>query len=180
MSASKNPVAELHTNQGVISIELHADKAPKTVANFIGLATGQKEFTCPTSGEPTKKAYYDGLVFHRVISNFMIQGGCPQGTGYGNPGYKFDDEFHPELWHDKKGVMSMANSGPNTNGSQFFITTGAHAHLDAGRQSPTPTGYSIFGQVIDGMDALDKIAQTPTAAGDRPHTDMVIEKVVIK
>jgi peptidyl-prolyl cis-trans isomerase B (cyclophilin B) len=129
-------VATIVTNRGTIRIELHADKAPKTVANFEKL-----------SGE----GFYDGLKFHRVIANFMIQGGCPQGTGTGGPGYDFADEFHPKLKHDGPGVLSMANSGPNTNGSQFFITHEATPWLDG--------KHSVFGRVIEGQDVVNKIKQ---------------------
>ncbi len=129
-------VATIVTKRGTIRIQLHADKAPKTVANFEKLA---------------KEGFYDGLKFHRVMADFMIQGGCPQGTGHGGPGYKFADEFHPDLKHDKPGVLSMANSGPNTNGSQFFITHVATPWLDK--------KHSVFGQVIEGQDVVNKIKQ---------------------
>ena len=137
--------ATIQTNRGNIVLELHADKAPNTVANFEKLA-----------GD----GYYDGLTFHRVIANFMIQGGCPQGTGTGGPGYKFDDEFHPDLKHDGPGVLSMANAGPNTNGSQFFITHVPCPHLD--------NRHSVFGRVVEGQDVVDSVAQ-----GD------VMEKVTV-
>ena len=127
-------VATFETNKGTIRIELFADKTPKTVENF--------EQLC-------EKKYYDGLTFHRVIPDFMIQGGCPEGTGTGGPGYKFEDEFHPELKHDGPGVLSMANAGPNTNGSQFFITHLATPHLDG--------KHSVFGKVIEGKDVVDSI-----------------------
>ena len=129
-------VATIVTNRGTIRIQLHADKAPKTVANFEKLA-----------GE----GFYDGLKFHRVIANFMIQTGCPKGDGTGGPGYKFDDEFHRDLKHDGPGVLSMANAGPNTNGSQFFITHVATPWLDG--------KHSVFGQVIEGQDVVNKIKQ---------------------
>lgn len=129
-------VANITTNKGNIRIQLHDDKTPKTVANFEKLATD---------------GFYDGLKFHRVIADFMIQGGCPQGTGTGGPGYKFEDEFHPELTHDGPGVLSMANSGPNTNGSQFFITHVATPWLDG--------KHSVFGKVLEGQDIVDSIAQ---------------------
>lgn len=129
-------VATFETNRGTIKIELFDDKAPKTVENF--------ETLC-------EKKYYDGLKFHRVIPDFMIQGGCPEGTGRGGPGYQFEDEFHPELRHDGPGVLSMANAGPNTNGSQFFITHGATPHLD--------DRHSVFGKVIEGQDVVDSIQQ---------------------
>lgn len=127
-------VATFDTTKGIIRIELFAEQTPKTVENF--------ETLCG-------KEYYDGLTFHRVIADFMIQGGCPEGNGTGGPGYKFEDEFHPELRHDGPGVLSMANSGPNSNGSQFFITHGATPHLDG--------KHSVFGKVIEGQDVVDKI-----------------------
>ena len=141
-------VATFNTDKGVIRIELFADKTPKTVENF--------ETLCA-------KNYYDGLTFHRVIADFMIQGGCPEGTGTGGPGYQFEDEFHPELKHDGPGVLSMANAGPNTNGSQFFITHLATPHLD-GR-------HSVFGKVIEGQDVVDSIEK-----GDVMSTVTVTEE----
>ena len=129
-------VARIETHRGAIRIELHADRAPRTTANFETLAA---------------KGFYNGLKFHRVIANFMIQGGCPDGTGRGGPGYSFADEFHPELKHDGPGVLSMANSGPNTNGSQFFITHVATPWLDG--------KHSVFGRVIEGQDVVNKIKQ---------------------
>lgn len=129
-------VATIETDRGTIRIQLHADKAPKTVANFEKLAA---------------RGFYDGLKFHRVIANFMIQGGCPLGNGTGGPGYSFEDEFHPELKHDGPGVLSMANAGPNTNGSQFFITHVATPWLDG--------KHSVFGRVIAGQDVVDRIKQ---------------------
>jgi peptidyl-prolyl cis-trans isomerase B (cyclophilin B) len=127
-------IATFETSRGTIRVQLHADKTPKTVENFETLVA---------------KGFYDGLVFHRVIDDFMIQGGCPQGTGTGGPGYQFEDEFHPDLKHDGPGVLSMANSGPNTNGSQFFITHVATPWLDG--------KHSVFGQVIDSQDVVDAI-----------------------
>lgn len=141
-------VATFETNKGTIKIELFGDKTPKTVGNF--------EKLC-------EKKYYDGLTFHRVIPDFMIQGGCPEGTGTGGPGYQFEDEFHDDLKHDGPGVLSMANAGPNTNGSQFFITHLATPHLD-GR-------HSVFGKVIEGQDVVDSIAQ-----GDTMETVRVTEE----
>jgi peptidyl-prolyl cis-trans isomerase B (cyclophilin B) len=129
-------VATIETSKGTIRLQLHANEAPKTVANFEKLA-----------GD----GFYDGLLFHRVIPNFMIQTGCPQGTGTGGPGYKFDDEFHETLRHDRAGILSMANAGPNTNGSQFFITHGPTPHLD--------NKHSVFGVVLEGQDVVDSIAQ---------------------
>ena len=150
------------TTEGKFKIKLFADKAPKTVENFVGLAEGAK----------TGKRFYDGLVFHRVILNFMIQGGCPQGTGTGGPGYKFADEFHPSLRHSKKGILSMANSGPNTNGSQFFITVAETSWLD--------NKHTVFGEVVEGYDVVEKISKVPKNAGDRPAKDVKINSVTIE
>jgi peptidyl-prolyl cis-trans isomerase A (cyclophilin A) len=150
------------TTEGKFKITLFADKAPKTVENFVGLAEGAK----------TGKRFYDGLVFHRVIPNFMIQGGCPQGTGTGGPGYKFADEFHPSLRHSKKGMLSMANSGPNTNGSQFFITVAETSWLD--------NKHTVFGEVVEGYDVVEKISKVPKSAGDRPAKDVKINTVTIE
>jgi peptidyl-prolyl cis-trans isomerase A (cyclophilin A) len=150
------------TTEGKFKIQLFADKAPKTVENFVSLAEGAK----------TGKRFYDGLVFHRVIPNFMIQGGCPEGTGRGGPGYKFADEFHPSLRHSKKGILSMANSGPNTNGSQFFITVAETSWLD--------NKHTVFGEVIEGYDVVEKISKVPKNSGDRPAKDVKINSVTIE
>ena len=167
--------ATLHTNHGDIVIELFDDHAPKTVENFVGLAGGTKEYIDATSGQPTTGNYYDGLTFHRVINGFMIQGGCPLGTGTGGPGYTFDDEIHPELQFDRKYLLAMANAGKQmgrgTNGSQFFITVGATPHLNR--------RHTIFGEVTDpeSQKVVDSIATTKTSFGDRPVEPVVIEKV---
>ena len=165
--------ATLHTNHGDITINLFPDHAPKTVANFVGLANGTKEYADPETGAPTTGKFYDGLVFHRVIDGFMIQGGCPLGTGTGGPGYQFKDEIHPELVFDKPYLLAMANAGPGTNGSQFFITVAATPWLNR--------KHTIFGEVADqaSRDVIDAIAATPTGAGDRPLTPVVMESVEI-
>jgi peptidyl-prolyl cis-trans isomerase A (cyclophilin A) len=164
--------ARLVTNQGTIVARLEEQRAPKTVRNFVGLATGSQEWAHPRTGQVQKGAkLYDGTIFHRVIPNFMIQGGDPLGQGTGNPGYRFEDEFHPELRHSGPGILSMANSGPGSNGSQFFITEGPTPHLD--------NRHSVFGQVVVGNDVVKKIARVPTAARDRPLQDVVLQRVEI-
>ncbi|MFV0406788.1 MAG: peptidylprolyl isomerase [Propioniciclava sp.] len=165
--------ATLHTNHGEIVINLFGDQAPKTVANFAGLAQGTKEYSDPETGQQTTGAYYNGLTFHRVIAGFMIQGGCPLGTGTGGPGYQFADEFHPDLRFDRPFLLAMANAGPGTNGSQFFITVGPTPHLNQ--------RHTIFGEVADqtSRDVVLAIANTPTQPGDRPVSPVVIESVEI-
>jgi len=168
-----NPTATLQTNHGDITVELFEERAPNTVGNFIGLATGSKEWTDPETGDTVKnQPLYDDVLFHRVIEDFMIQGGDPTGTGRGGPGYEFDDEFHDELTHDKAGILSMANSGPNTNGSQFFITLDATPHLDG--------KHSVFGEVTDGMDVVEEIGSVPTDRNDKPREDVVLESVDVE
>jgi peptidyl-prolyl cis-trans isomerase A (cyclophilin A) len=168
--------ATLHTNQGDITITLFADQAPKTVANFVGLAEGTKEYR-DDAGRTNPVKFYDGLGFHRVIDGFMIQGGCPLGTGTGGPGYKFDDEIHPELVFDKPYLLAMANAGTQfgkgTNGSQFFITVDATPWLNR--------KHTIFGEVADEASkaVVDKIAKVRTARGDRPLDPVVITSVEI-
>jgi peptidyl-prolyl cis-trans isomerase A (cyclophilin A) len=169
--ADDNPQALLKTNKGDIKLELYEERAPRTVENFIGLATGEQEWEDPETGETRTDSLYEGTVFHRVIEDFMIQGGDPTGTGRGGPGYQFDDEFHDDLTHDSAGTLSMANSGPNTNGSQFFITLDAQPHLD-GR-------HAVFGEVVDGMDTVREIGDMDTDGNDRPAEDVVIETVQI-
>ena len=172
----EKPVAEplyatLKTNMGVIVIRLFDDKAHKTVENFVGLATGTKEWTDPRSGQKVKQPLYNGTIFHRVIPGFMIQGGDPLGRGTGGPGYRFADEFHPELRHNKAGILSMANAGPNTNGSQFFITLAPTPHLD--------NRHSVFGEVVQGQEVVVAIGNAPRGANDRPVKDAVLQEVVI-
>jgi peptidyl-prolyl cis-trans isomerase A (cyclophilin A) len=165
--------ATLHTNLGDIVIEMFEHQAPKTVANFVGLATGTKEYTDMSTGAKKTGNFYDGLIFHRVIDGFMIQGGCPMGKGFGDPGYKFEDEFHGELVFDRPYILAMANSGPNTNGSQFFITVGPTPHLNR--------KHTIFGEVKDAASqaVVDAIATTKTGQGDKPVKDVVINSVTV-
>ena len=160
------------TSEGNFTVRLFDQEAPKTVENFVGLATGTKEWTDPRSNKKVKQPYYDGIVFHRVIEGFMIQGGDPLGQGIGGPGYTFADEFHPKLRHNKAGILSMANRGPNTNGGQFFITLGPTPHLD--------DRHSVFGEVVEGMDVIKKIGSTATDGRDRPVKDVVITSVKIE
>jgi peptidyl-prolyl cis-trans isomerase A (cyclophilin A) len=163
--------AKLRTNQGDIVIRLFPDHAPKTVRNFVELADGSREWTDPSTRKPSKERLYDGTIFHRVIPDFMIQGGDPLGTGTGGPGYKFADEFHPDLSFNRPYLLAMANSGPGTNGSQFFITTAPTTWL---------TGkHTIFGEVISGTDVVDAISRVQTGRNDRPQSDVVIESVEI-
>lgn len=168
----KGPVyATLKTSMGDIVIQLFDDKAPKTVANFVGLATGTKEWIDPKTGEKVKRPLYNGTIFHRVIPGFMIQGGDPLGNGTGSPGYRFEDEFSRELRHSKGGILSMANAGPNTNGSQFFITLGPTPHLD-GR-------HSVFGEVVKGQEIVVAIGNVSRDFRDRPIKDVVLKEIVI-
>jgi cyclophilin family peptidyl-prolyl cis-trans isomerase len=152
-----NPTATLETNKGSIEVELFEDRAPTTAGNFLKLA---------------ESGFYDGVVFHRIIEGFMIQGGDPDGTGRGGPGYTIKDEFHPELRHDAKGILSMANAGPNTGGSQFFITLAPTPWLDR--------KHAVFGKVVGGMDVVDTIGSVETGAGDRPRDEVRIDRVVVR
>ncbi|MGD8984225.1 MAG: peptidylprolyl isomerase [Desulfobacteraceae bacterium] len=161
----ERPVAVFDTSLGTFEAELYAKECPETVWNFINLAEGRQQ--TDRGGN-----FYDGLTFHRVIQGFVIQGGCPQGTGTGGPGYRFKDEFHPSLRHDGEGKLSMANAGPGTNGSQFFITLDATPHLD-GR-------HSVFGQVIKGMDVVKEIGEVEKDTVDKPLEPVVMKKVTIK
>ncbi|WP_166983039.1 peptidylprolyl isomerase [Paramicrobacterium fandaimingii] len=172
-------VATIHTNYGDIKVNLFGDHAPKTVENFVGLATGSKDWTDETTGETkTNTPLYNGVVFHRIIPGFMIQGGDPLGNGTGGPGYKFNDEIHPELGFAQPYMFAMANAGTiageGTNGSQFFITVGATPWLQG--------KHTIFGEVADdaGRKIVDKLATVPTDARDRPLDDVVIESVDVE
>lgn len=163
---------------GKIKIRLFHKRVPNTVDNFVGLAEGTKEFTETDRskgkvGEMVKRPFYDGLTFHRVIRGFMLQGGDPTGSGTGSPGYKFEDEFHPNLKHDKPGILSMANAGPNTNGSQFFITVKATPHLD--------NKHTVFGEVVEGYDLVEKASKIPVHMGnDKPITPLIMKSVKIE
>ena len=165
--------AILHTNMGDIVVDLFPNHAPKTVANFVELATGQREWTHPKTGKKSNDNLYDGTVFHRVISGFMIQGGDPAGNGTGGPGYKFADEFHPELVFDRPYLLAMANAGPGTNGSQFFITVAPTTWLNR--------KHSIFGEVTDpaSQAVVDAIAEVETGAQDRPKSEVRINSVTV-
>jgi len=152
-----NRIAQVQTNHGTFTVELFEDRAPKTTGNFIDLAD---------------KGFYDGVIFHRIIDGFMIQGGDPTGTGRGGPGYSIPDEFHPELKHAGEGILSMANAGPNTGGSQFFVTLDATHWLDG--------KHAVFGKVVEGIEVVRAIGSTPTGPGDRPLQDVVMESVRIR
>ncbi|MDQ2814195.1 MAG: peptidylprolyl isomerase [Actinomycetota bacterium] len=164
--------ATLHTNQGPIVIRLFPDHAPKTVRNFVELAEGGKQWTDPSTGRATTGKLYDGTVFHRVIPDFMIQGGDPLGSGRGGPGYKFADEIHPDLGFSRPYLLAMANSGPGTNGSQFFITVAATPWLNG--------KHTIFGEVTEGADVVDRISRLKTGSQDRPAEDVIIESVTVE
>ncbi|MCC7186432.1 MAG: peptidylprolyl isomerase [Acidobacteria bacterium] len=161
--------AKFETTLGNFTVELFESKVPKTVGMIAGLIDGTLEWTHPGTGEKHTKPYYDGIVFHRVIDGFMIQGGDPLGKGYGGPGFQFADEFHPDLRHDQAGILSMANAGPGTNGSQFFITLGPTPHLDR--------KHSVFGKVVEGLDVVKIIGRTAVDGQDKPKTPVVMQKV---
>ena len=163
--------ATFQTSMGAIVLELFDKQVPNTVANFVSLATGSRPWTDPATRQQVQRPLYDGTVFHRVIPDFMIQGGDPLGQGVGGPGYQFADEFHASLRHNRPGILSMANSGPNTNGSQFFITEAPTPHLD--------NRHSVFGAVVSGMDVVHKIAHTPRDARDKPKEPVVIQTTAI-
>jgi peptidyl-prolyl cis-trans isomerase A (cyclophilin A) len=164
-------MVRFNTSMGVIEAKLYENRAPNTVANFVGLVTGTKDNINPNTDQPGAGPYYDGTILHRVIPNFMIQAGDPTGTGRGGPGYRFSDEFHAELKHSRPGILSMANAGPNSNGSQFFITEAPTPHLD--------NRHSVFGEVTSGLDLIGQIAGVPTGPGDKPLTDVVLTTVEI-
>lgn len=166
----KKVFATMETSMGTFKVELYPDKAPKTVENFVGLAKGTKEWTDPNTGKTTHKPLYNGTVFHRIIKDFMIQGGDPKGNGTGGPGYEFANESS-DLKFDKPGVLGMANAGRDTNGSQFYVTVKATPWLDG--------GYTIFGQVIEGMDVVNKISNVQTGPGDKPLKPVVLKSVKI-
>jgi peptidyl-prolyl cis-trans isomerase A (cyclophilin A) len=172
LSRAPGTYAVFDTSKGMIVVRLLEKESPQTVANFVGLAEGTKEFKDPRTGQKVKRPFYDGLTFHRVIPEFMIQGGCPLGTGTGDPGYRFDDEFHPDLKHDKAGKLSMANAGPNTNGSQFFITVAPTPWLDK--------KHAIFGEVVEGLDVATKISELPRGANDKPKEPVIVKSVKIE
>ena len=174
VTVAEKTYATLHTNNGSIRVELFGNYAPKTVQNFVELAQGSRDYKDPRTGAPGSGPYYNGTIFHRVISGFMIQGGDPTGTGTGGPGYKFADEFNSELRFDRPYILAMANSGPATNGSQFFITVGPTPHLNM--------KHTIFGEVADddSRKVVDTIAAARTARGDRPVSDVVIERVEVE
>jgi peptidyl-prolyl cis-trans isomerase A (cyclophilin A) len=165
--------ATFTTSMGTFKVRLTPEHAPVTVSNFVDLATGQREWRDPRTGQDSNQPLYDGTTFHRVIPDFMIQGGDPEGTGRGGPGYTFEDECPPDgPRFDRPGLLAMANAGPNTNGSQFFVTV-----------APTPwlTGkHTIFGEVVEGMDVVERISMVPTGQGDRPREAIVLERVDVK
>ena len=165
--------AKFDTTEGAITVRLFPRDAPKTVENFVGLATGEKPWTHPTTGQEMKNTpLYDGTLFHRCIKEFMVQGGDPAGTGRGNPGFRFEDEFQSGRAFDRPGLLAMANSGANTNGCQFFITVVPTRHLN--------NKHTIFGEVIAGMDVAERMANViPKGPGDRPRTDVVVKKLTI-
>ena len=168
---ANNMTATLRTSLGPVVVRLLPDHAPKTVRNFAELAEGRREWTDPGTGARTTRRLYDGTIFHRVIEGFMIQGGDPLGTGTGGPGYQFGDEFHPDLSFGRPYLLAMANAGPGTNGSQFFITTVPTPHLNH--------RHTIFGEVIEGSDVVDKISKVKTGRADRPVEDVILESVEI-
>ncbi len=172
VSRSPGIYAHFETNHGTFVIRFYDKEAPKTVENFVSLAEGTREWTHPGTRQKTKTPFYDGLIFHRIIDGFMIQGGDPLGSGTGGPGYRFEDEFNPALRHSRAGILSMANAGPNSNGSQFFITLGPTPHLD--------NRHSVFGEVVEGMEVVKTIGSVAVGRQDRPVEDVVMQKVTIE
>ncbi|MBI4888728.1 MAG: peptidylprolyl isomerase [Acidobacteria bacterium] len=164
--------ARFETTEGSFTVRLFDQEAARTVENFVGLAEGTKAWTDPRTNQKVTRPYYNGVIFHRVIDGFMIQSGDPLGEGIGGPGYTFADEFHATRRHDKPGILSMANRGPNTNGGQFFITLAPTPHLD--------DRHSVFGEVVDGMDVVRKIGSAPTNERDRPVTPIAITTITIE
>jgi peptidyl-prolyl cis-trans isomerase A (cyclophilin A) len=171
LGLGKGLYAIFETHKGQIICKLEEEKAPETVKNFVGLATGEKEYTDPRSGKPSHEPFYDGTVFHRIIKQFMVQGGDRLGQGTGGPGYRFKDEFHPSLKHTGAGVLSMANAGPNTNGSQFFITLVATPWLDG--------KHAVFGKIVKGEDVLATLGAIVTGPQDRPREEVGIKQLRI-
>lgn len=163
--------AVFETSMGEVVCQLEEQKTPETVKNFVGLATGEKEYTDPKTGKKSNDPFYDGTIFHRIIKDFMIQGGDRLGQGTGGPGYRFKDEFDSSLKHNTPGVLSMANSGPNTNGSQFFITLVPTPWLDH--------RHSVFGRVVKGMDVVAAIGNVPTGPQDRPRQEVLVKRIKI-
>ena len=164
--------AQFDTSEGRFTVRLFDQEAPRTVENFVALTEGTKPWKDPRTNQTVTKPYYDGVIFHRVIDGFMVQSGDPLGQGIGGPGYTFADEFHPKLRHNKAGILSMANRGPNTNGGQFFITLGPTPHLD--------DRHSVFGEVVEGMDVVGRIGSVATDGRDRPITSVTIHTVTIE
>ncbi|WP_425548990.1 peptidylprolyl isomerase [Actinomadura meridiana] len=173
-SVANEIFAKLKTSMGDIVVQLYPEQAPETVANFVDLAEGKRTWHDPRTGQKSDAPLYDGTVFHRIIEKFMIQGGDPLGTGSGGPGYEFKDEFHPDLKFNRPYLLAMANAGPATNGSQFFIT------LDVGHTQHLTGRHTIFGKVIEGTDVVDKIGKVETGRMDRPKVDVVLESVTIE
>ena len=172
MALTTGTYAIFNTTEGKITVRLFPEVAPITVANFVELAEGKREWRHPSTGKKSSDRLYDSTIFHRVIPDFMIQGGDPEGTGRGGPGYRFADEFHPDLNHSKPGILSMANAGPNTNGSQFFLTVAPTTWL---------TGkHTIFGEVVEGQNIVEKISKVPRGAQDKPHKPVVLESLTIE
>jgi len=171
LGLGKGLYAVLETTMGEITLQLEEEKTPETVKNFVGLATGEKAYTDPKTGQPGSGPFYDGTVFHRIIKNFMIQGGDRLGQGTGGPGFRFKDEFHPTLKHTGPGILSMANAGPGTNGSQFFITLVPTPWLD--------NKHSVFGKTVKGLEIVTKIGEAATGQNDRPREEIRINRVRI-